>query len=241
MKTAGPRSRRRLAALALLLFPLTGLPLFGETGNEAAAPAGPATKTASMAEPALLPYHAISAMLEGLALPGSPRSLRVVIEVGVFAPQAGHGGGDSLYESEKRRALDILGSELGTDSGLSISGVEHKDFPMRTDLALGAAATNLATAVGSGTSRGATVNASSSDVQSLLAADDKAILKANQVEWLLLVIRIVDYRSGRYDLLETTARLLDRQTGRELARDVGWTSMVDGVTRADFIDGSRVK
>lgn len=58
---------------------------------------------------------------------------------------------------------------------------------------------------------------------------------------LAIVVRIVDYRSAGFDLYETTARLLERPGGRELARDEEWTSAASDGIRASFIDGVRKK
>jgi len=246
MKAAPAGAGWRAAACAFALLSIVGLGAMAQATTVPAAGAGPATKTSPNIEPAILSYHAISAMLERLEIPPSPQTLRIVIEVAVFRPDPGQSRGDSLFEDEKKEAIAVLAPKLAAGSALTLSGIDRRDFPIQI-----ASATQAATAgplheasaspLAASTTQPATQPATQPTDQALLGADDVAIRKMADRDWLLIIVRIVDYRSGRFDLFETTARLLDRQTGKELARDVSWTSMVDGVTRARFIDGSRAK
>ena len=74
-----------------------------------------------------------------------------------------------------------------------------------------------------------------------LAEDDKASRSVHGDARFFIMVRIVDYHSGRYDLAETRAQLMDRSSGGKLAIDVAWSSQVDGLERSLFVDGTRIK
>jgi len=57
----------------------------------------------------------------------------------------------------------------------------------------------------------------------------------------LLVVRIVGYHSGAFDLYETRSALVDLTDGRRLASDIEWTSRANGVIQALFVNGWRTK
>lgn len=57
----------------------------------------------------------------------------------------------------------------------------------------------------------------------------------------ILIVRIINLRSGKRDLYETTARLLEAGSQKEVTRDSGWTSSRDGKSLARFVNGWRLK
>lgn len=174
------------------------------------APAGPS------------PYQRIGSSLEALAA-GPREPLRIAIEVLVLGEQGDSALASRLAEAEKAELRAMLEASLPGGSSIVPGAAELRPFPSLP------APSELAADAAPPAAREAAI----------LGADDRSLCGASKTPALLIVLRIVDYHSGGYDLYEATGRLLDVQSGRELARDVAWRSLKDGKETAGFLDGLR--
>ncbi len=171
------------------------------------------------AAPTAAPYQAIIAMLDQMSSKGAESSLGVVIEALVIGDEDGGKTADRLISSEKTTIESALTSHFDATPGFRLVGMETRPFaPIPDKFGPGAPAYSAA-----------------------LADDDKVARGSRDDARFLIIVRIIDYHSGRYDLAETRSQLMDRIGGNKLALDVAWSSRVDGVERSLFVDGARVK
>ncbi len=171
------------------------------------------------AAPAVVPYQAIVSMLDRMTAKGVESSLRVVIEVLVIGDDEGGKTAARLIDVEKATVNAAIVEHFDPDSGFKLLGIEARPF---------------ASIPANGDS-GAPAYAAA------LAADDKSARSLYGDARFFIMVRIVDYHSGRYDLAETRSQLLDGIGGNKLGLDVTWSSQVDGTERSLFIDGTRIK
>jgi len=171
------------------------------------------------AAPAVAPYQAIVSMLDRMTAKGVESSLRVVIEVLVIGDDEGGKTAARLIDTEKATIDAAITSHFGPDSGFKCLGIDTRPFaPIPANVDSGAPA-----------------------YAAVLGADDKAARSAHSDARFFIMVRIVDYHSGRYDLAETRSQLLDAIGGNKLGLDVAWSSQIDGTERSLFVDGTRIK
>ncbi len=203
----------------------------------------------AMAQPVATPYQNAAAMLDRIAGSEAPISIRVVIEALVIGDGNGSldGGVDRGVDGQKVSKTLVEGEE-----GLIAEAIKAH-IPATSTSATSPAAP-------SATSTSATPAPSPPlfEVQpfpdlpgsgapgdpaegAALVGDDTKLLAARADATFVLIVRIVDYHSGRYDLYETRAGLYSPASKQRLALDIGWTSRIDGTVAALFINGSRLK
>ncbi len=190
----------------------------------------------AMAQPVATPYQNAAAMLDRIAGSEAPISIRVVIEALVIGDGNGSpdGGVDRSVDGPKISKTLVEGEE-----GLIAEAIKAH-IPATPTSATPAPSPPLFDVQpfpdlpGSGAPGDPAEGAA-------LVGDDTKLLAARADATFVLIVRIVDYHSGRYDLYETRAGLYSPASKQRLALDIGWTSRIDGTVAALFINGSRLK
>ena len=208
----------------------------------------------AMAQPVATPYQNAAAMLDRIAGSEAPISIRVVIEALVIGDGNGSldGGVDRGVDGQKVSKTLVEGEE-----GL-IAEALKAHIPATSTSATSTSATSPAAPSATSTSATPAPSPPLFEVQpfpdlpgsgapgdpaegAALVGDDTKLLAARADATFVLIVRIVDYHSGRYDLYETRAGLYSPASKQRLALDIGWTSRIDGTVAALFINGSRLK
>ena len=171
------------------------------------------------AEPATASYQTIVSMLDRMTVNGVDSSLRVVIEALVIGDEEGGKTAERLIEGEKSTIDSAISAHFAAGSGFRLLGIEERPFAAISEKG----------------------DSASPAYSAALAADDASARLAHDDARFFIMVRIVDYHSGRYDLAETRSQLMDRASGNKLGLDVAWSSQVDGIERSLFVDGSRIR
>jgi hypothetical protein len=171
------------------------------------------------AQTVVAPYQKVVAMLDSVVATGSAPTLRVVIECLAIGDGDASKISDGLTEDEKAILAEAVTAHFATNPAFSPPLIESRPFPDLPDQPVPGDAAEGST----------------------LSKDDNALMAATTGSNFILIVRIVDYYGGRFDLCETRANLFAPASKQRLALDVAWTSRTDGIIRALFIDGTRLK
>ncbi|MFZ4615038.1 MAG: hypothetical protein ACOYM2_02435 [Rectinemataceae bacterium] len=156
-----------------------------------------------------------------------PARIFLAVEV-VTLPQWAGEGPDPLLVAETARITALLAGK----AGVTLEGSFDSSSLAAAELASKRARPPSTTAP----------SAAEEAAQKKLSAEHDAKLAAMApTATRILIVRIINLRSGKRDLYETTARLLEAGSLKEVTRDSGWTSSRDGKPLARFVNGWRLK
>ncbi|MEI6385957.1 MAG: hypothetical protein WCQ50_04930 [Spirochaetota bacterium] len=179
--------------------------------------------TAIAGQAATMEYQTI---LDKLTSAG-PARIFLDVEV-VTLPEKDRGDPDPLLVSETARLEALLAGKTGVTLEGSFDGSSL-------------AAAELASKRARPPSTTAPSFAEETAQKKLSAEHDAQIAAMAPNATRILIVRIINLRSGNRDLYETTARLLEAGSQKEVARDSGWTSSRNGKPLARFVNGWRLK